>query len=220
MALNLSGAISTLPDSDKAKPVNPLIVATIADNAWKQAASQPGYTGLPYDASDPITAADAQAWQQANPANWPTVGDAVSPQVSTDGASSPFSFSSSSASPGTGTGTGTGTNTGTDTSSNTDSKPIDWGTFSPPELEQTPTISSIIDPLLNLWPAWALFSFPQHQSVCPTPSFTLPGGVLAGQTVHFTQMCDFLEANNVRIAMQAAFAVAWAILIVFIVMGA
>jgi hypothetical protein len=56
--------------------------------------------------------------------------------------------------------------------------------------------------------------------VCPTPSFTLPGGVLNGQTVHFTQMCDFLEANNVRVAMQAAFAVAWAILIVFIVMGA
>jgi hypothetical protein len=143
------------------------------------------------------------------------VGDAVSPQVSTDGAS-PFSFPSSAAS----AGTGTGTNTGTDTGSTSDSKPIDWGTFNPPQLEETPAIGSIIDPLLNLWPAWASFSFPQHQSVCPTPSFTLPAGVLNGSTVHFTQMCDFLEANNVRVAMQAAFAVAWAILIVFIVMGA
>ncbi|MCS0582043.1 hypothetical protein NX784_10615 [Massilia pinisoli] len=214
----IGAAAANVSDGDKAKPVNPAIVAAIADTAWKQAASQPGYAGLPYDASDPITQADAQMQQQANPASWPTVGDTVSPQVSTDGALSPFSLPSSSGSPST--GTGTGNDTGSNTGSNTDSKPIDWGSFSAPQLEETPTVSSIVDPLLNLWPAWASFSFPQHQSVCPTPSFMLPGGVLNGQTVRFTQMCDFLEANNVRVAMQAAFAVAWAIVIVFIVMGA
>jgi hypothetical protein len=43
---------------------------------------------------------------------------------------------------------------------------------------------------------------------------------MGGRTVVFDQMCTFLEASNVRPAMQAAFAVAWSILIVFIIMGA
>jgi hypothetical protein len=210
---NISKAVESLTAEQLGKPVNPQVVAAIADAAWKQAASQPGYSGLPYDASDPVTATDAQVLQQQNPSGWPTVGDAVAPQVSpgTGGASSPWSLPSSS------TGTLPGGDTGGGTAPN---QPIDWGTLTPPVLEETPSIGSILDPLFNLWPSWASFSFPQHQSVCPTPSFTLPGGVLNGQTVHFTQMCDFLEANNVRVAMQAAFAVAWAILIVFIVMGA
>lgn len=214
-ASSLADAVSKMSDADKSSPANPLAIAAIADNAWKQAASQSGYNGLPYDASDPISAADAQAWQQANPSSWPSVGDLVSPQVSSG--SSPWSLSASSdSSSSPGTSTGTGSTTGTTPSS----QPIDWGTFSPPALEETPTIGSILDPLFNLWPAWASFSFPQHQALCPTPSFTLPATVVNGATLHFTQMCDFLEANNVRYAMQAAFAVAWAILIIFIVMGA
>jgi hypothetical protein len=210
---NISKAVESLTAEQLAKPVNPQVVAAIADAAWKQAASQPGYPGLPYDAADPITVADAQVLQQQKPSDWPNVGDAVVPQVpsSTGGAPSPWSL------PSTSTGTGTGGDTGSGTSPN---QSIDWGTLTPPVLEETPSIGSILDPLFKLWPSWASFSFPQHQSVCPTPSFKLPGGVLNGQTVHFTQMCDFLEANNVRVAMQAAFAVAWAILIVFIVMGA
>jgi len=223
VALNLSAAIPSLTSEQLGKPLNPLILATIADNAWKKAASQPGYTGLPYDAADPITVSEAQAAQAANASTWPTVGDAVAPQVATgtDAASSPWALPvASTAGAGAVPGTTTGTDTATESGSTTNTQSIDWGVFSAPALEETPTTGSIIDPLLNLWPAWASFSFPQHQSVCPTPSFTLPGGVLNGRTVHFTQMCDFLESNNVRVAMQAAFAMAWAILIVFIVMGA
>lgn len=219
---NLPSAISSLTSDQQAKPVNPQLLATLADTAWKQAASQPGYSGLPYDASDPITAVDAQALQQSSPSAWPTVGDAVSPQASTnpDASASPWSLPAPSTSGSTSPGTGTSTNPGTSTGTTPSSQPIDWGTFSPPALEETPTVGSILDPLFNLWPAWTSFSFPQHQSVCPTPSVTLPATVINGATLHFTQMCDFLEANNVRYAMQAAFAVAWAIVIVFIVMGA
>jgi hypothetical protein len=209
-------AVAGLTDEQKAAPLNPQVLAAVADQAWKTASQQPGYAGIPYSSDSPITTADATAYQSSNPASYPTVGDAVAPVTAPAGqpASAPWTpvIPAVVSQPGTDTGTGETTNP--------ESKPIDWGVFEPPVLEETPTIDSILDPLLNLWPSWSSFSFPAHQSQCPTPSFTLPGGVLNGYTIHFTQMCDFLEANNVRVAMQAAFAVAWAVLIVFIVMGA
>lgn len=211
-----SDAIATLTPEQKAAPLNPEVLAAVADQAWKTASEQPGYAGIPYSSSSPITAGDANAYQSANPTTYPTVGDAVAPVSAPAG--QPAATPWTPAVPGAVTQPGTGTTPGETTSP--ESKPIDWGVFSPPALEETPTMGSILDPLFTLWPAWSSFSFPAHQSECPMPSFTLPGGVLNGYTMHFTQMCDFLEANNVRVAMQAAFAVAWAILIVFIVMGA
>lgn len=209
-------AVAALTDEQKAAPLNPEVLAAVADQAWKTASEQPGYAGIPYSSSNPITPADATAYQSANPASYPTVGDAVAPVIAPAGQSATAPWTP--VIPSVGTQPSTGTDTGEVT--NPESKPIDWGVFTPPAVEETPTIGSILDPLFNLWPAWASFSFPPHQSECPMPSFSLPDGVLNGYTMHFTQMCDFLEANNVRVAMQAAFAVAWAILIVFIVMGA
>ncbi|GAB3370363.1 hypothetical protein [Massilia agri] len=209
-------AVAALTDEQKAAPLNPEVLAAIADQAWKTASEQPGYTGVPYSSSNPITAADAAAYQSANPTTYPTVGDAVAPVTAPAG--QPASAPWTPVVPSTGTQPSTGGETGE--TNNPESKPIDWGVFAPPVLEATPSIESILDPLLNLWPAWSSFSFPAHQSECPTPSFSLPGSVLNGHTLHFTQMCDFLEANNVRVALQAAFAVAWALLILFIVMGA
>lgn len=100
-----TAAIAALSDADKAKPANPDILAAIADQAWKQAAQQPGYAGYPYDAANPITAADAAAWQAANPQAWPTVGDIVAPQPTSSGSSSPFSLPNSVADPAPSTGT-------------------------------------------------------------------------------------------------------------------
>lgn len=211
-----SDAVAGLTDEQKAAPLNPEVLAAVADRAWKTASEQPGYEGIPYSSGSPITAADATAYQSSSPSTYPTVGDAVAPVTAPAG--QPASAPWTPVIPSAVTQPGTGTTPGETTSP--ESKPIDWGVFAPPALEETPTIGSILDPLFNMWPAWASFSFPPHQSECPMPSFTLPNGVLNGYTMHFTQMCDFLEANNVRVAMQAAFAVAWAILIVFIVMGA
>lgn len=98
-------AASWLTDADKAKPANPDILAAIADQAWKQASQQPGYTGYPYDAANPITAADAAAWQAANRQVWPTVGDIVAPQPTSSGSSSPFSLPNFAADPAPSTGT-------------------------------------------------------------------------------------------------------------------
>lgn len=211
-------AVASLTEEEKAAPLNPQVLAAIADQAWKTASEQPGYDGIPYSSSHPITTADAVAVQQASPATYPTVGDAVAPVAAPAGQPSAAPWTPAVSAPVAQPQPQPQPEPGETT--NPDSKPIDWGVFTPPTLEGTPTIESILDPLFNLWPAWSSFSFPAHQSECPTPSFSLPNSVLNGHTLHFTQMCDFLEANNVRVAMQAAFAVAWAILILFIVMGA
>jgi len=54
-------AVADVPELERIKPLNPLIVADIADAMWRQAAAAPGYAGIPYDAANPITAADATA---------------------------------------------------------------------------------------------------------------------------------------------------------------
>lgn len=95
---NFNEAVSKLSSEQRTMPVNPQIVAALADSAWKQAASQPGYAGLPYDASNPISAADAAALQQSSPTTWPTVGDVVSPQENSTGGGSPWSLPDSNAS--------------------------------------------------------------------------------------------------------------------------
>jgi hypothetical protein len=92
---------TALPDAEKAKALNPAVLAAIAELTWKKASEQPGYEGLPYVASDPITAAEVQAYQQANPSTYPTVADAIAPQPSTSGAPSPFSLPSPSGQTGT-----------------------------------------------------------------------------------------------------------------------
>lgn len=94
-------AVAALDVNDKAKPVNPAILAAIADQAWKQAAAKPGYSGFPYDAANPITQADASAWQAAHPAISPTIGDLVAPQpLPSSGASAnPFTLPNSAATP-------------------------------------------------------------------------------------------------------------------------
>ena len=98
-------AVAALSDADKAKPVNPQVLAAIADQAWQRAAAAPGYQGYPYDATNPITAADASAYQAANPQAWPSVGDLVAPRPNVAGQPSPFALPNSAADPAPSTGT-------------------------------------------------------------------------------------------------------------------
>ena len=94
-------AVAALSETDKATPLNPEVIAKIADAIWRKAASQPGYVGVPYDATNPITTSDAAAIQQSNPQNWPTVGDATAPQQAPAGqaASQPWTLPNSAAEP-------------------------------------------------------------------------------------------------------------------------
>jgi hypothetical protein len=217
--VQMATAAAGVSDTEKQKPVNYDLLAAIANRTWQAtAAATPG--AVPYDSSHPITAADVQAWQASNTASYPTVGDVLGSAVNPVTGSVPLTMPGQVSGSTTGTVTGTQTQTTTSTGSTSNfTLSIDWGAFIAPDVT-APTIESILDPLFNLWPSWKNFSFPAHTSTCPTPSFTLPSSVMGGRTVVFDQMCTFLEASNVRPAMQAAFAVAWSILIVFIIMGA
>jgi hypothetical protein len=118
LPMTATQAVNQLSAADLAKPVNPDVVGQIADSAWKKAAAQPGYQGYPYDAANPITTADATAYQVANPTVWPKVADIVSPQPAPAGgtAADPFILPNSAAAPVTppaGSGTTPPAQTGT-----------------------------------------------------------------------------------------------------------
>lgn len=220
VVLPLASAIAAVPASDLAKPVDPALLAAIANEGWKAAGPS---APIPYDASNPITSADVASWASANPSLVPTVSEVLSAPVAGSGSPAgtvllPIPGAVGGAQTGAVTGTQTSTNTATGTTSNI-SLSIDWGQFIAPDVT-TPSIESILDPLFNMWPDWKNFSFPPHASSCPEPSFTLPAGVLGGKTIVFDQMCIFLDYAHVREALQAAFTVVWAIVIVLIVMGA
>lgn len=206
-------AVDKLTDADKAKALNPQIVAALANQAWQQAASQPGYTGLPYDATNPITSADAAAWQSANPSSWPTVGDAVAPQPAPSGgtAASPWQLPNSST-PVTSqpaTQTPTTTNPGTGEQLNLGPDP----NIGAPTLEATPTAQAILQPLLDLFPSLRNFVVPSHGGDCPKPSADL-----FGKRVQMDGHCALLEP--VRGSLSAVMAFVWVMLALLIVLAA
>lgn len=220
--------------ADLVRPANPQLVADMVNKVWQNLPVQPGV--VPYDPANPVKVADVQALDAyaATPANISTgsqaiaqitvadlvLGGGLNPVTGVATISVPGSVGQSATSGIKTTQTTVTTNTAQGSTSSTDSTSIiDWGTFVAPNVE-SPSIESILDPLFNMFPEWKTFAFPPHVSTCPKPQFSLPGTVLNGHTINFHQMCDFLDYSNTRSFMEAAFAVAWTILIIMIIMGA
>jgi hypothetical protein len=208
--VSLQTAIADLPASDLAKPVNPVLVAAVANQLWKQAASQPGYAGLPYSYSNPITEADVTSWQQQNPDQYPSGADFVAPQSDAGAWTLPVS--------GQPIGSGTGT----------PSQPV--GTVNPaasqaqvnlgpdpsigaPQLEAPPTAAQILAPILGLLPDLRSFNAGSHTAVCPKPTLNL-----FGETQTMEAHCTLLDDNKPVI--QAAMALSWALLALVIILSA
>lgn len=215
-AVSLQTAINDLPASDKTKPLNPAIVAALADQAWKNAAAQPGYDGLPYVASNPITAPDAAKWQQANPQSWPSVSDFVKPQPAPTGgtSASPYvlpntSTPVSSYNPAT---QSQSTSTNPASSNTLQNLGPDPGIGSP-SLEATPTAQSILAPILGLLPDLRSFSAPSQSGVCPKPTIDL-----WNQHLVLDGHCALLD-NNAG-AIQAVMALVWVLIAMFIILAA
>lgn len=213
-AQTLQTAINDLPAVDKNKALNPVIVAALADQAWKRAAAQPDYDGLPYLANDPITAPDAARWQAANPDAWPTVQDFVNPQATPSGGTSATPYvlpntSSPTTSYSPGATQSPSTNPSTQPLTNLGPDPG----IGSPSLEVTPTAQQILEPILGLLPDVRAFSMPSYSGVCPTPSMELWGKhlVLDGH-------CTLLDNN--RSTIQAVMAVVWVALALFIILTA
>lgn len=190
-------ALDNLSAAEKAKPLNPAILAAVADKLWQDAAAEPDYGGLPYKATDPITTNDAKTYQDANPTTYPTVGDFVNPQIMAD---SPFTLP---VSPDATTQDVTNPNTGINPAAanpltNLGTDPV----IGNPSLEETPTALSILQPLFNMFPDFKTFAVPSHSSVCPTPTFNL-----FGESIVMDAQCKI--ANDQRPALYAIMAVVW-----------
>ncbi|MFM0318158.1 hypothetical protein PQR36_25005 [Paraburkholderia nemoris] len=199
-------------------------LANLTNATWSQAASQPGYQGVPYSVTQPITAADVAPWAQTNPQSVPNIGDlfrpaadpgvstvTISPTVQPGDASAPSPGSSPSATPGNDVNVVNTPNVNVVNKVSVDLG-ADPGVQSP-TLEATPTISMILSPLLNLLPDLKSWAVPAHGASCPEPSFTV-----LGHSYTMTAQCDLAEAN--RTAVYSAFAAMFTLAALFIVLRA
>lgn len=202
-------AVAKVPDQDMVKPVNPQILADSANAQWKAASLSPGYQGIPYDASNPITAQDVQAWQAANPSTYPTVGDYLSPAVNPATNAVPY------APPGAQTlpdgSLSPGTNTAPQGSTRVDLGPDP--AIGTPNLETTPTGVQIMQPVTDGMAGWSQFAVPGHTSTCPTASFSW------WNRTHTMDAHCTLVANNQSTISGAMYAF-WVIVALFILLGA
>lgn len=226
-ALDPFAAVSTVPETVKAQPLDPALLATMANKLWQQAAAIPGYSGLPYSMSNPITAADVQAWQSANPTAYPTVGDALAPIApgATAGTNipvvpmpnttvTPTTPTNPSTNPGTNPGTTVTVQPGTSGAVNIDVQ-LNLGPdpgVSAPALEQTPTAQSILSPITSLLPGLKSLQV-SGVGACPTPTFTI-----FNRSYTMDAQCILLEQNRAKI--QAVMLAFWAITALFVVLRA
>lgn len=207
--VSAQAAINALPASELAKPLNPAVVAALADKAWRDAAARPGYSGLPYIATDPITATDLQTVRDAEPSRWPTVQDFVAPQPST---TSPWALPSNPTATSQDPTAAPGATTNPAASQPLVNLGPDPGIGSP-SLEATPTALQILQPLLNLFPDFRTIVLPTHQAACPKPTITA-----FGQTFLLDSHCDLAEQQ--RTALYSIMAAVWAIAAAIIVLRA
>jgi hypothetical protein len=209
-AQTLQQAVTALPDSEKVKPLNPQLVASTANTLWQHAATQPGYAGIPYPASNPISTAEATAWQQANPTAWPTVGDYVTPRPATvpNSWALPINPTSPVLQPATQPNT-SAINPSTQTLSNLGPDPVTPS----PTLEPTPTAPQILAPILNMLPSLRSFNATGQTGTCPKPTVEL-----LGKTILLDAHCTVIDP--IKPTMQTVMLFAWAVIALFIILSA
>lgn len=200
-------AAAALTPQQRDLPVNPKIIADITNKVWKDAASQPNYQGLPYSYSDPVTAADVEAWRASNPSSYPTVGDAVSSPINPSTGTVPVTTPGQVTNPTPGIPTAPG-----------GSPQLDLGTdpgIGAPNLEATPTGSQILAPITGLMPDLRNFQVPSHQAECPKPEFDI---AILHTRVRMDAHCTLFE--GVRGPLYNGSLVAWLIAALLIVLSA
>lgn len=204
-------AVNALPSSELGKGLNPQIIAALTDRAWQEAASQPGYDGLPYQVSNPVTAVDVQPWLQANPELAPTVQDFVAPNPVSPTNPNPWAIPLNPQAPAIQPVIPNAGTTNPAASSPETNLGADPG-IGAPALEATPTAQQIIDPILQLAPDLRGFQASGQAGVCPRPTIDLYG------THVLDAHCKLIEDN--KQVLQLAMAFAWAAMALFIVLSA
>jgi hypothetical protein len=203
-----------VPQIVKDAPVNPELIAALADTAWQRAASQIGYQGVPYSYSDPVTRADVeQAYSiDNNPTfiQYPTVQDAMNPIQ--------FGYPAVNLDPNTvvtpSNPNWPGTNPDNPSNpSNPDPDSQQDPSVPEPGLEAIPTPRQILEPILELLPSLRSFVVPQHVSECPQPSADI-----FNRHIVIDQHCALLD--QVKPTLYAVMAFVWVLVAMFIVLGA
>ncbi len=222
---DLNAAYGAMPQSVKDAKVSADTLARMVDAQWRQAAAQPGYEGLPFSLSQPVTALDVQPWVNENPMAVPSINDFMMPANNPGTQTVPISPTATPTSPGGDAGTNPGTNPGTSGNVNVVNTPnvnvanrvqVDLGevpTVAAPGLETTPTARSILDPLLNLMPDLKAFTTPQHQGECPRPAVQVLGWSLT-----FDAHCQLGEET--RAALYQVMMACWALAALLIILMA
>jgi len=223
---SLDSVYQNLDQTALKDPLDAMTLANITNSTWQRAASQAGYSGLPYSPSQPVSYGDVQPWIQANPTAAPTVGDLLSPAanpasntVTINPTVQPGQSSNPGTNPGGDTGTGASSNVSVVNTPNVNvvnKVSVDLGAdpnVGSPGLESMPTISMILQPLLNLLPDLKSWAVPAHTAQCPQPSIDL-----FGKTFKMTAQCDLAEQNRTAITSLAV--AAFAIAALFIVLTA
>lgn len=223
---SLDSVYQNLQSAPLKDPLDASTLANITNATWQKAASQAGYTGLPYSPTQPVSFMDVAPWLADNPTLAPTVGDLLSPASDPGSATVPISptvqpgqASQPNGNPNGDPGTGAGTNVNVVNTPNVNivnKVSVDLGAdpnIGSPGLESTPTISMILQPILSLLSDLKSWAVPAHTAQCPEPEIDL-----FGKTFKMTAQCDLAEQNRMTISSLsvAAFAVA----ALFIVLGA
>lgn len=184
-------ALSNLGRVSRYEPLSDQSIATLADSAWKYAASQPGYQGIPYSTTDPVTIQDAKNWLTENPTSAPSMNDLFNPASGTGTNAVPLSDSQLG-------NTNQNQSPGDVVNVNVINAPrVNLGPdpgIGSPNLEPTPTIPQILSPLLNLAPGLRNYTTPNHQSICPVATFAA-----FGKQQMLDQHCKLFESNRVLI---------------------
>lgn len=193
--LPITDAIAELPEDEKAKKLNPQWIADLMNQLWQQAASLPGYQGLPYSPSHSLTPQD---FSSINSDDMPTVDDFVKP-VERPSTENPIDVNPESNTGSGGDGGGV-TNPGTGDQINLGGDP----NIGAPNLETPPTAQMIIQPLMSLFPDLKSYQANIPSGMCPRPSFEV-----FDHTYVVESHCDLLEQNRntIQVAMLAAFGI-------------
>jgi hypothetical protein len=197
-ASDINTLYPSIPSSVLNQPLTATTLAQLTDRLWASAAAQPAYAGIPYAATRPITAVEAQAILDAGVASTPTLGDLLSPASMTSATPVVISPTATTAVTSPTTSTVQDVNVTNVTNVTVNNKvAVDLGAdpgIGLPTVEATPTANSILAPIFALFADVKAYAVPAHTSVCPQPSFDA-----FHKTFTMTSHCTLLEGQRTTI---------------------
>ncbi|MFC0349671.1 hypothetical protein [Undibacterium danionis] len=208
---NLDGLVGAITPSELAEKIAPDTLAKLVDQAWMRAAAQPGYQGLPYSVTQPVTVTDVAPWLAENPMAAPTVKDLLAPPNDLGSVTVPVSPTV------TASGTSANPNPLPLQDVNVVNTPkVDLGAdpkIPAPTLEQTPSSTEILYPLITLFPELKNYQTPQHVGECPKPQF-----MIFDKSIVMDSHCAIAEQHRQTIA--AVMLTVWILVGIFILLSA